>query len=448
VAQGVAEAQAQAAATSANTAETAAGQASTIAEQLEPNTSSVGRNITIAADGTIETQIGHSYVVTAGAEKVSVTDTVHGGEPLVSIPAGKQLGFVAIAENYTLSDTACTVTEVFRCAASVELSGSGFPDGVYVCFKPDRTELFSYDVDGITSCTHLFYNIQMESFDGDLSALHTAPYMFYGTKLKTWDTPLPALKNASYMFAFSASLAQFNVSLDALVNGERMFRSCTGLKAWDRDLPNIVTVAEMFCGSGLVTFNGDFPKVTSFNDIFQSCGKLVSFEGDISNTQTMTDAFFACNQLRVCKVELPLLSDAFDTWGHTQLDKDSALSILNSVPAYTSGTHRLVIGIHKDLKTDAEILEAIEAAKGKGWQMTIQWNGVAGALTASAASTYRLRRGADAVYAKLDILQDGEKRLRWGHYVSDWEENGYTEFATLEEAREALGVPEELPEEE
>jgi hypothetical protein len=93
----------------------------------------------------------------------------------------------------------------------------------------------------------------------------------------------------------------------------------------------------------------------------------------------------------------------------------------------------LGLGIHIDHKTDEEVLTAIDNAEAKGWTLTVQWNGTA---TVAAASTYGLRK--PPIYAKVDTIEhsDGatEQTLDWGHYVTNWEENGYMEFTSLEEA--------------
>ena len=74
---------------------------------------------------------------------------------------------------------------------------------------------------------------------------------------------------------------------------------------------------------------------------------------------------------------------------------------------------------------------------GKGWTVTVQWNGTA---SAASASTYGMRGRRDPVYAKLGEDFDGKPFLDWGHYVTNWEENGYMVFASLEEAKEYFHI--------
>ena len=43
-------------------------------------------------------------------------------------------------------------------------------------------------------------------------------------------------------------------------------------------------------------------------------------------------------------------------------------------------------------------------------------------------------------------LPDGtsERILEWGHYVTNWEENGYLEFSSVEEVEEYFGIEKEI----
>lgn len=86
-------------------------------------------------------------------------------------------------------------------------------------------------------------------------------------------------------------------------------------------------------------------------------------------------AFHANSKLTFFEGELPSLSYGYNAFNQTQLNKSSALRVLNSIPSYTSGNHPLTIGIHVDLQIDEEVLEVISNAETKGWTMTVQWNG-------------------------------------------------------------------------
>ena len=124
----------------------------------------------------------------------------------------------------------------------------------------------------------------------------------------------------------------------------------------------------------------------------------------------------------------------------SQLNKDSALRILNSIPSYTSGSHPLAIGINVDLQNDEDVLAAISNAEAKGWKLTVQWNPGGPTYTTPEATTFGLR--GPIIYAKVGEMErlDGttEKYLDWGHYVTD--ETGYETFQSLESAYEYFGL--------
>lgn len=125
------------------------------------------------------------------------------------------------------------------------------------------------------------------------------------------------------------------------------------------------------------------------------------------------------------------------------LNKESALRIINSIPAFESGNHPIQIGIHIDHQNDAEIAEAIAAAESRKWSFSLRWNGTP---TASASVGYSLRK--PSIYAKVDEMEmpDGttERVLDWGHYVTNPED--YQEFSSLEKAREHFGISEDSEE--
>jgi hypothetical protein len=122
-----------------------------------------------------------------------------------------------------------------------------------------------------------------------------------------------------------------------------------------------------------------------------------------------------------------------------ELGKAAAIAILDSLQTATTETGTniwcITLGIHVDHQSDEEVINAIVAAEEKGWTVTVQWNGKA---TAAASSTFSMRQ---PVFARLGEPQDdGTPTLDWGHYVTDAEENGYTEFASLEEAKEHFNI--------
>lgn len=144
------------------------------------------------------------------------------------------------------------------------------------------------------------------------------------------------------------------------------------------------------------------------------------------------------NKLKHVDFGLPKLSNGDGAFHSAQLDKESCLLLLNSLPEHTTGTHKFMLGAHIDLQSDDEVLAAIADAEDKGWTVTVQWNGTP---TAQTTSTFGLRK--PSIYAKLSEIErpDGskEQNLDWGHYVTNPED--YQEFSSLEDAYEHFNLP-------
>ena len=228
--------------------------------------------------------------------------------------------------------------------------------------------------------------------------------------------------------------------LPKLENAKNLFHSFRKIKAFSADAPNLINASNMFGFTTVQHIKINMPLVTS---LYYFCGDgypLLTFETtDLSLVTNGYEAFKVCGQLRSFEYPLPSLENGVRMFHSTVLDKASVLCILNSLPTYTSGVHNLTIGIHIDHQTDEEVIAAISAAEAKGWTLTVQWNGTA---TAQTASTFGLRK--PPIYAKLGTVErpDGttENVLDWGHYVTNWGENGYQEFSSIEEAEEHFNI--------
>lgn len=192
-----------------------------------------------------------------------------------------------------------------------------------------------------------------------------------------------------------------------------------------------------------------YPKTTNCSGMFSECIYHEEIKGEFGAEATNLDSMYnKCQKLKVFPTYYPKASSADGMLNECQISKEIALAIINSFPTHASGTHKVTLGIHVDYEHDEELNAAIDllniektpvAEGGKGWTVVVQWNGTA---TASTASTFSLRR--KPIYAKTReiTLPDGETilELDWGHYVTNWEENGYQEFSSKEEAKEYFGV--------
>jgi hypothetical protein len=306
------------------------------------------------------------------------------------------------------------------------------------------SSLITFDAD-LTSVKNVNYMFEdcssLTTFNSNLTSLEDGGSMFYGcTSLTTFDADLSSLANGEYMFYECSSLTTFDVDLPSLTYGYSMFYGCTSLTTFDADLTSVTYVHYMFenCTS-LTTFNSNLTSLEDGGSMFTGCSSLTTFNSDLTSLIDGYCMFENCTSLTTFNSDLTSLAGGYSMFSNCQLDKESALRVLNSIPSYiTSSGYYLTLGIHVDYRDDREITTAISKAEvEKKWRVTVQWNGTAGT---SGVSAYGLRRG-DPVYAKLgEPRKDGTARLDWGHYVTDPSE--YMEFASLEEAKNYFGVTE------
>ena len=254
-----------------------------------------------------------------------------------------------------------------------------------------------------------------------------------------------------------------------------LFDGDTSLKRFGlKILPKVTSTNNMFRNSSIEELTLSLPKVTNFSSIHlnnatgfcASATKLARAEITIPLASNQNEAFAGCSALetlilketisgiiiRIChncrklfhfRTDAPEITQASLAFNNCILDKDSALHVLQKLAPY--GAENLItLGIHVDHKYDPEVNLALkkadikyeptvelpeEVTEGKGWSLTVQWNGT----PTSSASTMAM---GSLIYAKVGEyeLPDGttERVLYWGHYVTNTE--GYETFRSLESA--------------
>ena len=221
--------------------------------------------------------------------------------------------------------------------------------------------------------------------------------------------------------------------LPEMVRADSFMANNKKLEIFEQDLPSLTVGDAWFHRSGLKRFKGDISKVSSSSFMF--AGTNLKYPEDFD-------------------ADMAWLSWANGMFGELEMSKELTLKIIDLLPVKTNpNVAKITLGISREFEYDAELLAAIDlidytktpvADGGKGWQVVIQWNGTA---SAASASTYGLRNRRDPIYAKITTLErpDGttENFLDWGHYVTNWEENDYQEFTSVEEAYEHFNL--EMP---
>lgn len=322
--------------------------------------SAEGQNITPDAGGTFATQVGHTYVVTAGASAVTVSA---GSELSFEVTSNAQRGFVATTTTATVSTADCVVTEVFKPAAPIELSSSGGGG------SGDTTNTLKYTFNGS------YYSVE-----GDLSGMTNGSSMFKSSRLVSITCNLPSLETASEMFWAAGALQSFNVSaLPNLKTANAMFQS-TGIVEWHIDLPALTTGLQMFYGAGsLTSFTGALPALATGTSMFHDT-RLEAFESDLPSLTNGTTMFNHCVKLASFSGDLPALTTGTNMFGSnssncTRLNLASLQHIAATINNLTAvgKTGNISLGIQSALISDDEtapINVALAAIRAKGWTVT------------------------------------------------------------------------------
>lgn len=375
------------------------------------------------------TTIGKMYAVTSAA---GCTVTTPDGLPICTVEAGTQGYFTAPTSTVEVDDDAALLTATFKRAASaLGLLGGGVDKWLKYAECTTRAELQAINADYKNDLTKdgvwRWKLPKMTNLSSVLSSSTAAKIILDCSKVT----------NLTHAFSHNANLISANLtSLQSATICNYAFLNDSRFEGFDYDLPIADSANGMLENTNTNHFANNISKLRSADSFCKDCKALERFETYAPNVSYAPRMFYKCNNLTVCMCKFPALENGENMFDGCKLDKPSVKEILYSIPAYTSGTHKLTIGIHVDHKTDEEVIAAIEAAEAKGWTLTVQWNGTPGTST---ASTYRLRK--NPVYAKLgEPMEDGTRVLDWGHYVTNAEDNGYMEFASLEEAKEHFNI--------
>lgn len=261
-----------------------------------------------------------------------------------------------------------------------------------------------------------------------------------------WVYPIPKVTNGFEMFMNCPDVKKCsNEIVTHMTTQYRLFSTCGLSGEVDYHFPvSKVTCSELLYRTKIEKANVSLPTATAIGHLVAESFNVTEVSGYFPKATHARYFANGCSKLRVVNAEFPALRSGMRMFTSCQLEKASALRVLNSIPVYDgdyeSEYGTIGIGIHIDHQNDEEVLAGIAEAEAKGWTVTVQWNGTA-TSTASTLSFGQL------IYAKVDemVLPDGttERYLEWGHYVTD--PTGYETFRSLESAYEYFGL--EMPEE-
>ena len=272
--------------------------------------------------------------------------------------------------------------------------------------KDDYDYEFDYCLENITNANSMFMSgTYIRKINIIMPKVTNADSIFRGSSsLTSVKIEAPRLTSVSTMIYGSINLTDFEMDTRKIISfsyfGER-----APLKRLNLAMGNATNINNAFMkntqGSNATKFESALPKVTSANNAFNYLALTeTKYPVDV-NGNCIWDSLLPHHVIdgepQYKYLTLPKLSSGDAMFNGARLNKESIISILNSLPTYTSGTHKLTIGCHVDHKYDPEVNIAIkkcqnsfttpieeigatlpeEVTENKGWTLTVKWAGTA-----------------------------------------------------------------------
>ena len=273
----------------------------------------------------------------------------------------------------------------------------------------------------------------------------------------------PKLTNGSALFFQCLNLGNFTVNAPLIKNCSYLCGDNRAMTSWKNPLPSATDIQSAFSVYGvghgaLTSFEVPLPKVTDAKNAFHSRETLkdtkypIDEDGNCIYESGKEQAIDENGNLMYKYLTLPKLSNGENMFASCRLDRPSIISILNSLPIYTSGSHLITIGTHIDNKAEAET-EGTElhtlintTVPNKGWTLTMQYNGT--------LSTGIATLDLDPIYAKIEENEYGTYKndetgkcydLSWGNIIKSPDgkspiEMGYEECYSINEIIEKYNL--------
>lgn len=248
-----------------------------------------------------------------------------------------------------------------------------------------------------------------------------------GNFLQKANLYLPKATNIQGLFNGSSALVSAKIVAPSAISLYTTIYNCTKLTDFEMDTRKIIhfgyfgeraplkrlnlamgnatninnTFMKNTQGSNATKFESALPKVTTANNAFNYLALTeTKYPVDV-NGNCIWDSLLPQHVIdgvpQYKYLTLPKLTSGDLMFNGARLNKESIISILNSLPTYTSGTHKFTIGCHVDHKYDPEVNIAIkkcqnsfttpieekgatlpeEVTENKGWTLTVKWAGTA-----------------------------------------------------------------------
>lgn len=266
-----------------------------------------------------------------------------------------------------------------------------------------------------TNFERAFYQVNGLTFASGVKVCGaTNQYEFYGAKNITFTDKVVLTGNCQAMFidttAITADIDWTNATVLDSTFGRSRLGTQVGGPDIDVEAPNATDLRQTFERvAGIRTFRLTAPKCIYFNGVVCHMPDLEELYLDLQTATNidaqgvigggrwgvvggspklrkvtiiapkLTNWYYACQQ-QYYGVGVEFYGDMsqassatgmFDKWS---LDAASVARIKDTIQAWTSGSHPILLGVDSTLQNDPDVLADIQAIRDKGWSVTLQWN--------------------------------------------------------------------------
>lgn len=203
------------------------------------------------------------------------------------------------------------------------------------------------------------------------------PWFFQGSPMTEIDIELPKLTFSRYMCRSAGNLKKARVSIPNLTSNQRSFFEGCPLEELYVYAPRLTNLEAFITWARFSEITEDMivhGNITNLRFFGNNCPNLWRVALNLDYVTIIDSSFKDSPKFSSFECDLPSLTSGSNAFQNAILNKESVLRITNTIPSYSSGTHRLGLGIHIDHQNDPEVLAAIANAEAKGWTLTVRWN--------------------------------------------------------------------------
>lgn len=289
---------------------------------------------------------------------------------------------------------------------------SGFPEleSAYSLFDGSAISKVPWEFPKAKDCSYMFNKTtRLEEVDLYLPECTNARnFGSYSTSLKKVVVDFPKCTNVGEFVRNTVTMEELVIKRHNTTSFSTVIYQCHKLKKMEADFSKIESLSYFGERNGLPIFKENLGKVKNFENAFMAANNLLEFNSALPSVEIATNGFRWSEKLTAFRypidedgnsiyesgkpqatnsdgtglfeyLKLPSLYSGTEMFASMRVDLPSAISILNSLmqrKEITTGWNpdwTITISMNNTYQNNAELLNAIEGAKSRGWTVLMQW---------------------------------------------------------------------------